>query len=176
MRQVLFEERMQTFPYSRCLRMITADAMDETYTVPSEETPYRSLLRVIGSKLRRDSDGQSGVIASAVERCLEPVGLRSSVESSMSVRAAGTTNPSVSNNSPRQDTDGAFMYNNALHAHCERDGEMMSWDEERLRIHPPSFQARVNVQGRWFEGTGSTKKMARHHACREACIAMNIEL
>ena len=175
MEQVLYEERLQTFPYARCLKMITADAMSETYAVCSKETPYRSLLRLIGARFRRDSDGESGAIASAVERCLESLGSRSIGEPSTSAQAARTTNHTFSNGSAGEDIDGVFMYNLALHEHCLRDGEMMSWDEKRLRVHPPSFQARINVQGFWFEGIGSTKKMARHYACREACIAMNID-
>lgn len=171
----MYEERLQTFPYARCLGLITSDTLNETNAKLSRETPYRSLLRLIGAKLRRDADGESDAIASAVEGCLEPLEMRSIGKSSTSAQTVRTTNQTSSNGSPGDDIDGVFMYNLALHEHCQRDGEMMSWDEKRVRVHPPSFQARVNVQGLWFEGTGSSKKMARHYACREACIAMNIE-
>ena len=82
---------------------------------------------------------------------------------------------SFSSVSPKEDVDGTFMYNLALHEHCQREGTMMSWDEQRVRAHPPTFRAAVNVQGMLFEGMGSSKKMARHHACREACLALKIK-
>ncbi len=175
MEQVLYEECLQTFPYTRCLGTITANAMSQRCATLSTRTPYRSLMRLIGTMLRRGVDGESDAIASAVENCLVPSGIRSARESSMSTQAARTKSHTFSNGSPGEDIDGVFMCNMALHEHCQRDGEMMSWDEKRVRAHPPSFQARVNVQGVWFEGNGSSKKMARHHACREACIALNIE-
>lgn len=175
MEQVLYEECLQTFPYARCLGLITNDTMSETNATLSEETPYRSLLRLIGAKLRRDVDGRADAIASVVERCSEPSGMHSNRQSLTSTQAARTVNHTISNGSTGQDVDSVFMYNMALHEHCQRDGTMMSWEEKRVGIHPPSFQARVNVQGLWFEGSGSTKKIARHHACREACIALNID-
>lgn len=125
--------------------------------------------------LRRDVNGGFDAIVAVVEKCLTPSGVRSSRESSTSTQAARTTSHTVSNGSPKEDVDGVFLYNLALHEHCQRAGEMMSWDEKRVRAHPPSFQAKISVQGMWFEGTGSSKKAARHHACREACIALNIE-
>ncbi|KAK4551672.1 hypothetical protein LTR86_011003 [Recurvomyces mirabilis] len=171
--EVLSHEHMQRFPYALCLEDLTKGEATDT------ASPYRDLIHVIGERRRRGTEEDRSAIISAVQRHLlapSPAELERDLRRATPRRFAtnaitshdsGPTGPS-----PTQDL---FRYSMALKEHCDQQGEMMKYTEKFLRAYPPSFMVTVHIQGLSFDGTGSSKKMARHHACWGACAALSIE-
>ncbi|KAK1808399.1 hypothetical protein LTR12_017248 [Friedmanniomyces endolithicus] len=48
------------------------------------------------------------------------------------------------------------------------------YEVKTLRQYPALFRATVSLQGRSFDGEGSTKKHARHEAAKKACRGMGV--
>lgn len=165
------DESMQRFPYAYCLETL---AEGEALGMAS---PYRDLMHLIGRKCRKGGEREWTTIASAVQRSFEPLRAESDGESLMSAQRVRSTNIAIPNGGSTANGSGAndlFKYSIALKEHCDQQGELVRYNEERLRAYPPYFKATVHMQGLSFDGTGSSKKMARHHACREPCIALRI--
>lgn len=53
-------------------------------------------------------------------------------------------------------------------------GTCPQYDVGTLRQYPALFRATVSLQGRSFDGEGSTKKQARHEAAKKACGGMGV--
>ncbi|KAK5673928.1 hypothetical protein LTS10_013300 [Elasticomyces elasticus] len=53
-------------------------------------------------------------------------------------------------------------------------GTCPQYEVTTLRQYPALFRATVSLQGRSFDGEGSTKKQARHEAAKEACRDMGV--
>jgi len=159
---------MNRFPYARCLMTLTeGEVLDET-------NAYRDLMNSIGKMCREGHERAWTAIGSAIQRSFEPphnapngASSRHRASADTAVRKSGSTVDGL----PALDI---FRYSMALKEHGDQQGQLMNWDEECLRAYPPHFKATIHVQGLSFDGTGSTKKMARHQACREACLALGI--
>lgn len=169
---------MQGLQYARCLEILTAGGTDDTHPTLDAKSPYKALLRCIGRRCRSNDEKEWNDIITAVERSLEPSTQPSNI-ALPSVAQVGEARDQPTRYGYRahkgQGLDDLFEYSMALKEHCDQQGELMRFEEARLRAYPPFFKATVHMQGLSFEGTGSSKKMARHHACREACTAMHIE-
>lgn len=163
---------MRRFPYARCLENLAEGEAQST------ASPYKDLMHIIGQKCGEGAEGEWTTIASTMQRYLDPSQAEPDGEPSMNTPSHLSTNTAmpdgggVTNVSPASDL---FTYSMALKEHCDQQGEMMRYNEKCLRAYPPYFKATVHIQGLSFDGNGSSKKMARHHASREACVALHIE-
>lgn len=162
---------MQRFPYALCLEDLTEARAADTASA------YRDLIHMIGENCRRDAGEDRSAIISAVQRHLlgrPSVKLEREPQTDTLRRLArNAVLPYDSEPTSPSPTHNLFRYSMALKEHCDHQGEMMKFT--CIRAYPPSFGATVHIQGLSFDGTGSSKKMARHHACREACTALSIE-
>lgn len=138
---------------------------------------YRDLMRLISRICCNSGGAEWTSIYSAIQSCVNPPhgakkdGIPSGIPHGTK-REDRTSGKSPAGSGSVE----IFRYNMALKEHCEQQGEIVRYEEECLRAYPPQFRAMVHMQGFSFSGTGSSKKMARHHACREACVGMGIEL
>lgn len=46
---------------------------------------------------------------------------------------------------------------------------------EKMPDNPDLFKAVVTIQGSVFQGTGTTKKEAKHQASKAACVMLGLE-
>lgn len=135
-------------------------------------------MRLIGSMCCGGGGDEWPSIYSAVQSCVSSLHSETDIATAKSSGSpCGTKREdlSLAKSPPGSGSIEIFRYSMALNEHCERVGEIMRCEEECLRAYPPSFRAEVHIQGFSFSGTASSKKMARHHACRQACVEMNIK-
>ena len=173
----MWEEELQSFPYAHCLRLLNAAVEDDGNPISNLESPYRTLLTLIGKTYRLRSEETWEKVTSVLKECRnepEPISSREQRQERPSVDAS--TLPTHLNHqaTARTDVQELPRYTMALKEHCERHGEIFRYEEELLRFYPASFKVTVRTQGLSFEGTASSKKLARHLASEAACMEMRI--
>lgn len=163
---------MRQFKYGQCLDTLGGERILET------ARSSQRLMRLMGRQCREDREDGWTTISSAVHHSLEILNAEPSGDSAQPAPGLSPVTTNTSNGDrlhERPRIVEAFRYTMALKEHCDQRAVLMSYDEECLQAYPPSFEATVHVQGLSFSGTGTTKKMARHGACRQACTEMGIE-
>ncbi|GIZ37866.1 hypothetical protein CKM354_000129700 [Cercospora kikuchii] len=74
----------------------------------------------------------------------------------------------------RRDEPNMGDYASRLHEHFGQSGQGFEQDTVRANQTAATWRAVVNVDGRTFIGEATTKKAARHIACRDACIELGL--
>lgn len=158
--------------------MLSAILQIDDHRIRNGETPYKALLTLIGETYRLRNKEIWNRVTSALEECQNgPQPTSGSMVRQQGLSVDGTRRPTLPNQlaTAEADMNNLPRYTSMLKEHCERHGEQVQYQEEQLPLYPHCFKVTVRAQGLSFEGIGSSKKVARHLASKEACIGMHIK-
>ena len=131
-----------------------------------------ALMILLGATFRNDKAVHEKVVQAIDSFCEGSAHPQSHARRTRSAAATERTLHSVS--LPAAEASELSRYSMVLHEYLSQRREQLSWNETRLTVHPPAFEASVSIQGLSFTGAGSNKKVARHLAAREACESLGI--
>lgn len=150
---------LRNFPFQQCWQQLRTRGITTTQNRDASGPDYRlDLLTLVGTVIRQGSAQHRSATIDAIRN--------------LAFTDAGSTGRERAERKGRSLEISRFTM--ILKEYGDDIGEQPEYTSDMISLEPPVFKERVTLQGVTEEGTGRTRKEAKHRASQKACQRMRL--